>query len=341
VKILEERARAAPEATDDQRVKLLYVAGEGRSGSTILGLILGQVEGFFSVGELYYIWDRGLIENRLCSCGVNFSECPVWGRILSHAFGGSDRIDAVELLDLRRRDLRNRHIMFAPTRKSVQARVEQMGEYKGTLEKLYHAVRSVSRGRVIVDSSKEPAYGQVLQDIPSIDLYVLHLVRDSRAVAYSWAFRRKPKMADWNLNDLMVPHGSIETSLFWLGGNLAIERFLRRNPERYMRLRYEDFVEKPLDSVESILRFLGEEAESPFVNEREVSLTVSHTFSGNPDRFHSGTVKIKSDEEWKRKMGRGRQATVTAITWPGLLRYRYPLLPQRAAREAEVSRDAR
>jgi hypothetical protein len=328
---MEERTFEKPTtaATENQRIKVLYVAGSGRSGSTILGQILDQIEGFFLVGELRYIWDRGLIENRLCSCGVNFRECPVWGKILSRAFGGSDRINAEELLGLRERGPRFRHVVLAPTRKSVQTKVAQMGEYKGALEKLYRAVQSVSRSRVIVDTSKSAAHGQVLQNVPSIDLYVLHLVRDPRAVAYSWAFRRKPKMAGWDLNDIMTPHGTVESSLVWLGGNFTIERFWGRKPERYMLLRYEDFVQSPLTSVKNILRFVGEEAELPFVNGREVSLAVSHTFSGNPDRFQSGTIKIESDEGWRREMGGGRQASVTAITWPGLLRYGYPLRPQR------------
>src|SRR5215211_6558070 len=77
--------------------------------------------------------------------------------------------------------------------------------------------------------------------------------------------------------------------------------------------------------------FMGvqKETEDPFVNEREVSLTVSHTFSGNPDRFQIGPIKIEPDEGWKREMGGGYRTSVTAITWPGLLRYGYPLRPQR------------
>src|SRR5918995_1530890 len=51
-------------------VKVLYVAGLGRSGSTILANTLGQVEGFFSGGELNFIWKHALIENRLCGCGT-------------------------------------------------------------------------------------------------------------------------------------------------------------------------------------------------------------------------------------------------------------------------------
>ena len=99
---------------------------------------------------------------------------------------GSERINAVELLGLRERGPRFRHVVLAPTRKSVQAKVAQMGEYKGALEMLYRAVQSISWSRVIVDTSGNPALGQGLQNEPSIDLYALHLVRDPRAVAYSW-----------------------------------------------------------------------------------------------------------------------------------------------------------
>ena len=61
------------ESTVDQQLKVLYIAGEGRSGSTILGNILSQIDGFFSVGEMHHIWDRGFIENWRCSCGATFS----------------------------------------------------------------------------------------------------------------------------------------------------------------------------------------------------------------------------------------------------------------------------
>jgi hypothetical protein len=100
-----------------------------------------------------------------------------------------------------------------------------------------------------------------------------------------------------------------------------------------MLLRYEDFVENPRSSVEDIMRFLGEKMkELPFEDERSLSLEVPHTFSGNPDRFVNGPVTVKSDEGWKLDMSVAQQAMVTALTWPGLIRYRYPLRPQRDSR---------
>jgi hypothetical protein len=65
------------------RVKVLYIAGSGRSGSTILDNTLGQIDGFFSVGELRYIWERGLIEDRLCGCGERVHQCPFWAAALT------------------------------------------------------------------------------------------------------------------------------------------------------------------------------------------------------------------------------------------------------------------
>src|SRR3712207_8209479 len=55
-------------------VKVLYVVGLGRSGSTILSNSLGQIGGFFSGGELNFIWRHNVLENRLCGCGRRSEE---------------------------------------------------------------------------------------------------------------------------------------------------------------------------------------------------------------------------------------------------------------------------
>jgi hypothetical protein len=70
------------DTTKDSGIRILYIAGAGRSGSTLLANILGQVEGFFTAGELISIWERGLIQDRFCGCGVPFHDCEVWTGIL-------------------------------------------------------------------------------------------------------------------------------------------------------------------------------------------------------------------------------------------------------------------
>ena len=54
-------------------------------------------------------------------------------------------------------------------------------------------------------------------------------------------------------------------------------------------------------------------------------LAATHSVSGNPNRFGTGEVELRADEEWRRAMRGLDRGMVTALTWPLLLRYRYPL----------------
>ena len=95
-------------------------------------------------------------------------------------------------------------------------------------------------------------------------------------------------------------------------------------PARYLRLRYEDFVADPRRSFEEILELTGEEdAQLPLVGERDVKLGISHTVSGNPNRFDTGTVELRQDRAWQKQMKPSDKALVTALTLPLLTRYHY------------------
>ncbi len=309
---------------DNAPVKVLYVAGLGRSGSTILANTLGQVEGFFSGGELNFIWKHALIENSLCGCGRPARECPFWGPVFDEEFGGRNEGLAREMMRLQYSGARTRHIPLMLTeggREKIRAR---LGKFLDNTGRLYKSIRSVSGSRVVVDTSKEPAYGYALGMVPGIDLRVLHLVRDPRAAAYSWAKKkRQPDSAD---REFMHQKTPAQSAVLWDAWNAAIEALWRESPEKYLRLRYEDFIADPRASFEAMLKLVGEEgAELPLVGEREVKLGISHTVSGNPNRFDTGAVELKQDQAWTEKMSPRDQKLVTALTVPLLKRYHYPL----------------
>jgi hypothetical protein len=276
----------------DNGVKVLYITGWGRSGSTILDNILGQLDGFYSVGELRFIWERGLIENRLCGNGVPFRESEVWRSILDEAFGGFDKIDPHEMAQLHNSCISIRRLPLVIASGRLFLAKPAPADYLETLSRLYRAVRHVSRCRVIVDSSKYPLYAHLLSLVPSIDLYILHLVRDPRGVAYSW-LRRKPQ-PDKGEGQILSRHNPFKSSLQWGLQNSAASRLRWRHPDRYMLLRYEDFMQNPLEAVRRVTALVGEEPEHvPFVGERVVTLGMNHAFSGNPSRFRSGEVELR------------------------------------------------
>jgi hypothetical protein len=69
---------------------LLYLGGLGRSGSTIIERLLGQLPGVCSVGEVVHLWRRGIGDAERCGCGEPFPGCPFWSKVGLAAFGGWD-----------------------------------------------------------------------------------------------------------------------------------------------------------------------------------------------------------------------------------------------------------
>ena len=305
-------------------VKVLYVAGLGRSGSTILANTLGQVDGFFSGGELNFIWKHALIENRLCGCGKPSRECPFWGPVFNGEFGGQSEELASEMMRLQYAGARTRHIPLMLTEGGREKIRVRLGKFLENTGRLYRAIQAVSGSRVVVDTSKEPAYGYALGMVDGIDLRVLHLIRDPRAAAYSWA--KKKRQPDSPDREFMHQKSPTQSAVLWDAWNSAIEALWRDKPENYLRLRYEDFIAEPRHSFEQILKLVDEEeANLPLEGERAVKLGISHTVSGNPNRFDTGTVELKSDQDWAGKMPPRDQKLVTALTLPFLPRYGYPL----------------
>ena len=305
--------------TERDKVKVLYIAAGWRSGSTLIDNVLGQIDGFFSVGELFYVWEDNLIHNRLCGCRKAFAECGVWRGIINEAYGGLDRVDAHEMVRLRNGGARTRHVPLVLLPAHEYLLKLRLGRYLENLEKLYRAVASSTQSRVVVDSSKLPFYGYLLGTLPSVDLYVVHLVRDPRAVAFSHL--RKKFQPD--IKKFMPVKNPIISSVAWNIVNLIVEVFWKSS-NKYTRLRYEDFVEDPRGSLEHILNLMGEDSSRlPLAREREVSLGVNHTVSGNPGRFGTGKKKLRLDEEWRTKMRWSHRKAVTALTSPLLLRYGY------------------
>jgi len=307
---------------DNDKVKVLYVVGLGRSGSTILSNSLGQIPGFFSGGELNFIWRHNVLENRLCGCGKPFRECPVWTRVMDEAFGGMDGVDPREMMRLQNLGTRTRHIPMMLTERGRRSLAERLEKFLIGYERLYRAIETATGSRVVVDSSKEPAHGFAMGMVPGVDFYVLHLIRDPRAAAYSW-LKKKPQ-PDTDTREHMVRFSPTKSSALWDSWNASAEALWRRTPERYLRLRYEDFVADPRGSFDEILTLVGEaDAEPPLVGEREVKLGVSHTVSGNPNRFETGAVELRTDRDWISKMKPRDKALVTALTFPLLKHYGY------------------
>lgn len=312
-------------------IRVAYVLGKGRSGSTLLDAVLGQLPGVFSAGELRTLWSWGYQQDADCSCGRPVRECPVWSRVVEAALGtatpSADRIEA--LAATQDRALRWREV----PRSLAGSDSHAVRAYAATQARLYRGMVEVTGAEVIIDSSKWPAHPGVLGRVDGVEPLVIHLVRDPRAVAHSYR-RHKPTAGR---QPAMPRFGAAHSALSWLARNATVEVAARAAPRELVT--YEAFAADPRSPLAAIARLLGRDpAQLPFVDDRTVRLGETHLVGGNPARFRGGVVAIRPDDEWTRALPARQARLVGVITAPLLARYGY----DRAYRGtgAEPSRDA-
>lgn len=314
----------APIDASREHLRVLYLGGMGRSGSTLLERAVAQLPGVCGAGELVWLWDRGIRKNERCGCGEPFSGCPFWNEVGALAFGGWENVDVdrVEILRSRVDDVKFVPRLFLPTR--LGGLRLQLEEYLSYYEPLYAAIRQVSGCEVVVDSSKLTSLVYILSHSSMLDLRLVHLLRDPRAVAYAWTkVVRRPEVVT---SCAYMPRYSPGYMALLFVGHHGLLEFLRLRRVPSLQMRYEDFAENPLLSIRAVAEFAGvpyDEGKLRGDGNRSLRLERVHTVSGNPSRFQTGEIAVRVDEKWRQEMPRGQRRLVGAITLPARLRYGY------------------
>lgn len=310
----------------DGRVRVLYVGGLGRSGSTLIERLIGQLPEVCPVGELVHLGQRGIAGDERCGCGQPFRQCPFWQQVGKAAFGSWDEVDMGRIDALRSQVDRNRFIPALARRELRPDRRRALDEYTAYYARLYAAITEVSGCRVVVDSSKHPSLAHCLRRRADIDLRVLHLIRDSRAVTYSWS--RQVRRPDTDSESYMATGSPAKMAGQWNVHNAAFH-LLEKLGCPTMRLRYEDFTTAPEAAMRRAADFAGLPAQAgyPFLGghgaTRWARLDGAHSVSGNPVRFATGKVPISRDERWRTGMPKAQRRAVTVLTFPLLAGYGY------------------
>jgi Sulfotransferase family len=306
-------------------VRVLFIGGSGRSGSTLIERMLGGVPGVCAIGEFRAFWKRGMLGLELCGCGAPVRDCDFWNAVLRSAFGGFDSAQArrhAENEDFLVTNRRGLSLRF-PSRLKPELR-SAFAAFADQRLRLLRAVAEVSGASLIVDSSKVPRYGLAIAAIKGLDVRALDLVRDSRAVAYSWRTVKESPRADGTIT-AMPRYTPVVTATRWITRAVQMEGGWAFTGRR-MRLHYEAFVMEPAAHTRRILRFAEHPAkELPPRGQAGGSfvLGVNHTVLGNPMRFDQGEVAIRRDDRWRTQMDPADRRLVTCRTRPLLLRYGY------------------
>ncbi len=310
--------------------KILFVVGMARSGSTLLTALLNEADGFAGLGEAHVYWELAGSEGR-CGCGQSFDACPVWGTL--HRAHREQGVDFDEMRDSFRAFVRPRP---SSQLRSLRARRGGLGSarlarYLDATEAAYSWLAERTESTVLVDSTKLPAAADLTAAMATTDVYLVHLVRDPRAVAHSLARKRREASGRGaRLGSLLYLGVVARAALDWTLRNTYVEAKLRRlSARRYLRLRFEDLTREPRGTMARLLEFVGAEP-SPdvFASADTIELGENHIITGDTVRFKRGSVTVAPAEQWRTEMPLHAQALATLMALPLLAFYAYPLLPR-------------
>lgn len=273
---------------------IIYIIGAGRSGTTLLDVMLGNADGIFSGGEMNrYPIDEGIVKGL---------ESKPERTIFWDSFGR----EFLPQIDLQQQ-------------KSVHHRVEYhtqylkrlLGwqdenayqEYQAYLEKFYEMLFDRIDEDIVVDSSKYPGRALAMSDTLQYRVCYLYIKRDPVQVVRSFA-----------KTDVYIPTKSWgSANLYYLLVNSLCQYTLSKLRERHPihEIRYEDLImqpEKVLSDIETAFEIDLSTLKSKIANDEY--LEVGELFAGHTLRMQE---RIKLRRQLSRKPDAGIKDKVTRL----------------------------
>lgn len=221
---------------------ILMISGSGRSGTTILSLLLSQSTDAHNVGQIRNLW-QGYAKNVTCVCGSPLRTCSFWGVLRQQLYPDYSEADFLQTMQLML-DFKAEAASLSDW--SDKTELAALARSHDIFLKLYRnlldAVFEQTGAQFLVDSSKSPEIALAAQLVGIADIYVLNVVRDPRAVACSW----QKKGAD--VAKMME---------VWRNRQVRLSNWAESSRLKHRQLRYEDFVAEPVPALQGVLNWIG------------------------------------------------------------------------------------
>ena len=217
----------------------MYILGAGRSGTTILDIVLGNAENAISLGEVNRFYKRAGIPPKR---EEGSDSALFWSRIRNRFESSSTR--DYELADQLCRQNEYHTAFF----RSARGRLDKT--YQKQIKALYQAIENETQDELLIESSKYPLralnIAKVLRDDSSIhNIVFLYMKKNPVKVVES--FQKKGLE--------QPPKGYLESNLYYLLVNLLCKYTLNKLERRgYLgtEILFEELIEEPVATIAKI-----------------------------------------------------------------------------------------
>jgi len=278
-------------------IPVIYILSTGRSGSTILDLLLGMHPAIWTLGEAQMLPSEVRENLKPCGCGKPVNECYFWRLILDSINFGEGNYP-IEFFRKSRKDgkaVRWRYLKDILCRKTSYKLSKAAQEYGQNNAVFFEIVKNTAEESIgyqlcwLVDASKDIYRLFWLQQSPLFNIRVIQLIKDPRAFVYSMT-RNDPD--NWSR--------VIRFSGRWFFQNMLFT-YICRDPDlknNFIKIRYEDLASSPELTMKRLGDWLGIEFSGLDLTQFRKHET--HAIAGNPTRWKNSTIKL--DESWKNNM---------------------------------------
>lgn len=299
-------------------IKVIYIMGHSRSGSTLLDMVLSNAPSVFGAGELCNLIEAMDVWHGYCACGIVSPQCPLWSKVRQLWGSNAGRVGE-DYAGLQARFERLRHY---PVRLRRYRRDPLMERYAARTRALFDAIAYASGSNVVVDSSKLPVRALALMQVSGLDVRVIHLVRDVRGVANSllksWAADPAAGIAAAQSGQSMT-----RVAMEWMVINAVANRVRARLREHAMLVRYEDLVADPVQTLRRISACSGVDFSAVGAKlEQGMPLRAEHAIEGNRLRLQKQVV-LELDVRWHTELSKSAQHGLALLTAPVGMGYGY------------------
>lgn len=270
--------------------KIIYITGDGRSGSTLLELVLANDSHTVSIGEGYRFWNRFYEGESNCSCDEKITNCPLWKAV-------HDQLNTIQGYNHQEVWQQIQFLLKFKNRNHIKdlLKTNDYAVFVQVVKCFYEALFSFTNSALIIDSSKSTGWLRILYELDVFELEIIHLERNLEAVANSW--RKVVTLPEYKDRIVYMPVKSHYTIIKnWIKIKYSL-RYLR-GKENYHFWRYEKFILNPVGHLESLRPRLDLS-----LNWDKLIYPVTHGIGGNPMKgSKESTLQIRKSHPKLNKL---------------------------------------
>ncbi len=245
----------------EKELDVVYIAGYGRSGSSVLDACLGALEGFVGTGEVAWFANLATTDGTACTCGMSYGECEFWGPLVA------DNVHLGSNLEI---------IQAAAARADATVVVDSSKTTRMTFLRPLELRRAV-------------------------DVRLVWLYRRPGAVVFSALRGASNRQAGEPGRRATPGRGGWRALLSWMATNLATGLLFATWPRRKRAiLSYEQLAERPEATLEELFASLDmRDALRWRTGSSSACFVAGHGVSGNRSRRGRETITWRPDSRWR------------------------------------------